>query len=123
MEWRTLGGVLCEEVWAIWTNKNQLVYKGKKFSSKEIANWVLSYISEMDGVEEQKHTRSPVQAKWRPSLGANVKINFDAAFDVKQARSGSRVVTRNDSREIIALKLTLHRTVPTPFARNAYTCF
>ncbi|MBA0854582.1 hypothetical protein Goshw_002119 [Gossypium schwendimanii] len=76
----------------------------------------------MDGVEEQKHTRSQVQAKWRPSLGANVKINFDAAFDIKQARSGSGVVTRNTSGEILALKLTLHRAVLTPFAREVYTC-
>ncbi|KAA3483618.1 LINE-1 reverse transcriptase isogeny [Gossypium australe] len=113
---------LLQKVWAIWTNKNQLVHKGKKFSSKEIVDWVLSYISKMDGVEEQKHTISQVQAKWRPSLGSNVKINFDATFDIKQAKFGSRVVTRNASWEIVALKLTLHGAVPTPFAREAYTC-
>lgn len=84
------------------------MYEGKKLSSKDIADWTTSCLYELDTIEEKSHSRSNVFAMWSPPFDAEVKVNFDAAFNLIQIRSGKGVVTRNVSGEILALKMVLH---------------
>ncbi|KAG8475535.1 hypothetical protein CXB51_032303 [Gossypium anomalum] len=61
--------------------------------------------------------------RWKTPIGADVKINFDAAFNLNQARSGSGVVARNALGEVLASKIVIHRRVPTLFTMEACACF
>ncbi|MBA0679582.1 hypothetical protein Goari_011343 [Gossypium aridum] len=76
-------------LWGIWFNRNQLVHEGKKLSSKNTADWTTSYLYELDAIKEKSHSRSNVFARWSPLFDAEVKVNFDAAFNLIQTRSGA----------------------------------
>ncbi|KAA3471096.1 reverse transcriptase [Gossypium australe] len=101
--------VFCCGNWGIWFNRNQSVHEGKKLSSKDIADWTTSCLYEHDTIKEKSHSRSNVFARWSPPFDAEVKVNFDAAFNLIQIRSGVGVVTRNVSGEILASKMVLHK--------------
>ncbi|KAK5776705.1 hypothetical protein PVK06_044666 [Gossypium arboreum] len=110
-------------MWAIWSSRNKLVYEGKISIAKEISNWISRYLCELDEIEQKVHTRSNAPMRWKTPIGAHVKINFDAAFDLNQARSGSGVMAKNALGEVLASKVVIHRRVPTLFAAEARACF
>ncbi|MBA0642431.1 hypothetical protein Goklo_026817, partial [Gossypium klotzschianum] len=60
-------------------------------------------------MEGKKITRQLTHITWNPSLGATMKINFDATFNGNNARSALEVVVRNVSGEVVALKEINHR--------------
>ncbi|PPD74966.1 hypothetical protein GOBAR_DD28107 [Gossypium barbadense] len=60
--------------------------------------------------------------EWCPLNESDIKMNFDAAFDVPQAKSVSAVVARNASREILVPKTVAHRDVASPFTVEAHAC-
>ncbi|KAH1074230.1 hypothetical protein J1N35_026558 [Gossypium stocksii] len=115
--------VFCCGMWAIWSSRNKLVYEGKISTGKEISDWISRYLCELDEIEQKVHTRSNAPMRWKTPIGADVKINFDAAFELNQARSGSGVVARNALGEVLASKIVIHRRVPTLFAAEACACF
>lgn len=77
----------------------------------------------LNGLVEEKHTKSIGQEKWRPPISKSIKINFDGAFDLHQARSGPGVVAGNSSGEILVLKVVLHKAISSKFAAEAHACF
>ncbi|MFQ6654932.1 hypothetical protein Gotur_025705 [Gossypium turneri] len=90
-QWRTF----CCSGWAIGTNRNQLLHERKQSTGKEIAEWVVRYIRELEGLEDKKITRLKGNEEWNPLLDSFIKINFNASFNQTQARPGSGVVARN----------------------------
>ncbi|MBA0845784.1 hypothetical protein Goarm_023027 [Gossypium armourianum] len=62
----------------------------------------------IDRIEENVHTRVVDIARWEPSSGDWVKINFDATFDKNLFRLGSRFVAKNARRRVVASGSTIH---------------
>ncbi|MBA0581186.1 hypothetical protein Gorai_023371 [Gossypium raimondii] len=87
-----------------------------------IEAWVTRYIKEMDECEIKKLTKESVNMEWCPLNESDIKMNFDAAFDVPQAKSVSAVVARNASREILVPKTVAHGEVASPFTVEAHAC-
>ncbi|MBA0698068.1 hypothetical protein Goari_021577, partial [Gossypium aridum] len=54
-----------------------------------------------------------------PPTRSVVKINFDAAIDNHQSRSGSRIVARNAMREVLVSRSILHDDIGFVFAAKA----
>ncbi|MBA0775518.1 hypothetical protein Gotri_010660, partial [Gossypium trilobum] len=84
--------LLCCAIWGIWTNRNLVLHEGSQIKGKEIADWITRYIGKIDNLEDNKFTRSIVIEEWRPPLGTDVKVIFDAAYNQSLARSRSGVV-------------------------------
>ncbi|TYH31892.1 hypothetical protein ES288_A01G207900v1 [Gossypium darwinii] len=85
-----------------------------------IEAWAISYVKETDECEIKKLTRESVNMEWCPSNGPNIKMNFDTAFDMSQAKSISGVVAKNASREILVSKTVAHEEVASPFVVEAH---
>ncbi|MBA0785183.1 hypothetical protein Gotri_025953 [Gossypium trilobum] len=113
----------CCSIWPIWANRNQLLHERKQSTGKEIAEWVVRYIRELEGLEDKKITRLKGNEEWNPLLDSFIKINFNASFNQTQARPGSGVVARNSFCEIVASKTILHRAIASPFAMEGHACF
>ncbi|MBA0701463.1 hypothetical protein Goari_020459, partial [Gossypium aridum] len=96
--------LFCCGLWAILTGPNQLVHERKIASGKDIADWVIKYKGELDGLETRKLTRSGGLDLWKRPSETNIKITFDGAFDLQQKKSGSGVMARNSSGKILASK-------------------
>ncbi|MBA0580940.1 hypothetical protein Gorai_023137 [Gossypium raimondii] len=73
-------------------------------------------------MEGKKITKQLTHITWNPSLGATMKINFDATFNGNNARSVLGVVVRNAPGEVVASKEINHRSVLMPFAIEAHAC-
>ncbi|KAG8472951.1 hypothetical protein CXB51_034815 [Gossypium anomalum] len=89
-------------------------------SSKEISDWTITYVRELEGIEKEKLTRMRDLNKWEPPHEAFLKINFDGAYDPQHARFGSRVVVKNPLGEILASMAVGHRAISSPFAAKAH---
>ncbi|PPD84920.1 hypothetical protein GOBAR_DD18141 [Gossypium barbadense] len=68
-------------LWALWTARNKRVHEHMIQSCREISNFIHRYICELDGIEENVHTKVVDVTRWEPPSREWVKINFDAAFD------------------------------------------
>ncbi|MBA0780175.1 hypothetical protein Gotri_004314, partial [Gossypium trilobum] len=115
--------LFCCGLWAILTGRNQLVHERKIASGKDIADWVIKYKGELDGLETRKLTRSGGLDLWKRSSETNIKINFDGAFDLQQKKSDSGVMARNSSGKILASKSVLHSAMPSSFTAEAHAYF
>ncbi|MBA0838090.1 hypothetical protein Goarm_010186, partial [Gossypium armourianum] len=73
--------------------------------------------------KREKNTKLSIQEQWKPPCESIIKINFDGAFDVHQARSGFGVVARNSSGEMLASMVVCHRAIPSLFAAEAHACY
>ncbi|MBA0625088.1 hypothetical protein Godav_010328 [Gossypium davidsonii] len=78
---------------------------------------------ELDGIEKGKNTKLSIQEQWKPPCESIIKINFDGAFDVHQARSGFGVVARNSSGEMLASMVVCHKVIPSLFAAEPHACY
>ncbi|PPD95355.1 hypothetical protein GOBAR_DD07629 [Gossypium barbadense] len=84
------------------------------------ADAVGKYIMKLDGLSSHVLTRKYAISKWIPPIDPFIRINFNAAFDPKECRSGSGVVIRDDRGDVIISKSTLHGgSVP---IRRGSTC-
>ncbi|MBA0760323.1 hypothetical protein Gotri_023074 [Gossypium trilobum] len=114
--------IFCCSLWAIWIDRNKGLHEGKRSMGYGIEAWVIRYIKEMDECEIKKLTKESVNMEWCPLNESDIKMNFDAAFDVPQAKSVSAVVARNASREILVPKTVAHGEVASPFTVEAHAC-
>ncbi|MBA0803074.1 hypothetical protein Gohar_013323, partial [Gossypium harknessii] len=94
----------------------------KQFNGKEIDEWVVCYIRELERIEERNITRSRGNEEWNPPIDSLIKINFDASFNQTHAKVGSRVVARNASVEIVASKMVFYIEVASPFMAESHAC-
>ncbi|MBA0872513.1 hypothetical protein Goshw_015334 [Gossypium schwendimanii] len=72
-----------------------------------------------DDSVEKALTKSCKAMKCVPPTRSVVKINFDAAFDNHQSRSGSGIVARNAMREVLVSRSILHNDIGFVFAAKA----
>lgn len=114
--------IFCCSVWTLWNERNKRLHERTFKSAKEMVTFILYYIKEIDKSEECKHTSIIHQSQWQPLRYDVVKINFDANFDVRNYRSESGVVARNQSRRVLASTAIIHEQVASAFAAKAIAC-
>lgn len=88
-------------------------------SGREVANFIQSYIKELEGIEERGLTRGVISAKLEPPSGVCIKINFDADFDWAHSRSRSGIVAKNALGKVVASRSVIHANVGAAFAAEA----
>ncbi|MBA0666619.1 hypothetical protein Goklo_003014, partial [Gossypium klotzschianum] len=72
-----------------------------------------------DDSVERALAKSCKTVKCAPPTRSVIKINFDAAFDNHQSRSGSGIVTRNTMGEVLVSRSILHDDIGFMFAAKA----
>ncbi|KAH1064557.1 hypothetical protein J1N35_029544 [Gossypium stocksii] len=82
-------------LWAIWGDKNARIHDKVNKTDQEIANFVQSYIKELDGAKTRTPKNLKVVRKWKYPPGQVVKINFHRAFDERHFQLASGIVARN----------------------------
>ncbi|MBA0851794.1 hypothetical protein Goshw_026326, partial [Gossypium schwendimanii] len=111
--------VFCCALWALWIERNKRVHENSAKSGREVANFIQSYIKELEGIEERGLTRGVISAKREPPSGVCIKINFDAEFDWAHSSSRSGIVAKNALGKVVASRSVIHANVGEAFAAEA----
>ncbi|MBA0639747.1 hypothetical protein Goklo_022764 [Gossypium klotzschianum] len=114
--------VFCCALWVLWNSRNQLVHERKHLSGRILAQRIVSYIAELEGVGKEKHTWGTDRLQKYSEEEPEDTIFFDAAFEANRSRSASRVIAHNRRGEMKVLKTTLHSNVSSPFLAEALAC-
>ncbi|MFQ6669753.1 hypothetical protein Gotur_034872 [Gossypium turneri] len=88
-------------------------------TGKEIASFVNSYITELNGVEKRTPKISQEVRKWKHPPGQSVKVNFDGAYDERLCQSASWIVVRNCEGDVLLSSSKIHQEVTSAFAADA----
>lgn len=120
--------LFCCGLWLIWSNRNQFLYENKISNSRDISRQIISYNSELHGLEEKLRICEIGRLRIceigrlhnQDNRRTNVIIHFDAAFDQFSSKSTTGLVVRDRQGEILASKSVLHLNVTSSFAAEAY---
>ncbi|KAA3467328.1 reverse transcriptase [Gossypium australe] len=112
----------CCALWAIWGDRNKRVHKKFSRSGKETANFINSYILELNGVEEKSPKDLPEVKRWQHPPDQTMKINFDAAYDGKICQSAVGIVARDREGSVLLSLSTFYQQVESAFAAEAIAC-
>ncbi|MBA0728042.1 hypothetical protein Golax_000977, partial [Gossypium laxum] len=91
-------------------------------TGKEIASFVNSYITELNGVKKKTPRISQEVRKWKHPPSQSVKANFDGAYDGRLCQSASRIVVRNSEGDVLLSSSKIHQEVTSAFAADALAC-
>lgn len=106
-------------IWALWYERNKKEHGSVCKSGKEVADFVLQYIWEIDAIEIKKSTCVLVSRKWEHPPTEWVKGNFDAAFSQFSSTAGLGVLIRDSHGQVLVSKSTVHMAVPNVFTAEA----
>ncbi|KAG8486950.1 hypothetical protein CXB51_020509 [Gossypium anomalum] len=109
----------CCALWYIWSSRNQFVHEKKIISVRDIAQKVSSYIAELDGIRKKKLTFTTERVNSQTEATEGTTVQFDVAFDRRNARPASGIVFRDQTGDLKALKSVLHENIPSPFTAEA----
>ncbi|XP_022141766.1 uncharacterized protein LOC111012047 [Momordica charantia] len=103
-----LAGIIC---WANWNDRNQRNNGIDVADVHTESDWITNYAMELltrrrKTNEAQKNL--PCLAIWKPPSKGTVKLNVDAAFDVRNQRGGVGVLVRDDRNSILAALISSH---------------
>ncbi|MBA0667404.1 hypothetical protein Goklo_000494 [Gossypium klotzschianum] len=103
-------------------SRNKFIHEGECRPGPQVAKFVLNYLKELDGVNENLPGRVINPGGWTAQKGSSVEINFDAASNRQRKESCSGLVVRNDKEEIICSKTTMHAHILYVFLAKAMVC-
>ncbi|MBA0821960.1 hypothetical protein Goarm_018783, partial [Gossypium armourianum] len=106
-------------IWAIWTSRSQWIHEGRKKFGAETEKLIKQYIHDLIELDRKSLALSPNSDRWRPPQQEFFKINFDAAFDIKENRSCSGIIVKNFKGDILAFNTTVYENIPSLFAAEA----
>ncbi|PPS02079.1 hypothetical protein GOBAR_AA18587 [Gossypium barbadense] len=81
-------------------------------SGSQIAEFVLNYLNELEGLNMYVHERRIPTVRWATPIGSRVKINFDATFNRHKRELCSGPVVRNEKAEVIFSSTILNVNIP-----------
>ncbi|KAK5846015.1 hypothetical protein PVK06_002281 [Gossypium arboreum] len=109
-------------MWVIWTSRNRFIYEGKMKLGTQIADFVINYLKDLDGLNTHLLVRRIDTDRWAYPKGFKVKINFDTAFNRQRNESCSRLVVRNEGEEVICSRIVMQVNIPSVFAAEVMAC-
>ncbi|XP_024156142.1 uncharacterized protein LOC112164137 [Rosa chinensis] len=86
-------------LWAIWSERNKLVWNGGTFNPMHTVTWSMHLLSEYQRCHPEKSThKSPrgAAAKWMFPPRGRLKINVDGAYKSNEGCGGIGVVVRDE---------------------------
>ena len=83
-------------LWAVWVERNNLVWRGGCFVPQNVAKWICNQIEEY----KKLHGRSPkkkirVPMKWQCPPRGRLKVNIDGSYLAESGSGGVGVVVRD----------------------------
>ncbi|MBA0756060.1 hypothetical protein Gogos_021529 [Gossypium gossypioides] len=114
--------MFCCALWVIWGSRNQMVHERKITSGRDLSHKIQSYLMELEGVREKKLTFTSARTQGQGEESMGEIIQFDVAFDIRNSRSASGIVVRDQNSVIKASKSTLHSNVSSLFVAEAFAC-
>ncbi|XP_019151923.1 PREDICTED: uncharacterized protein LOC109148642 [Ipomoea nil] len=109
--WKALPTNMVEKVviicWAIWENRNQMVWKAQGMDPRTMVRIALAYVTDWKSAQQGYSTAmvnpTPIQTPsttWSPPLSDYCKLNIDVAMDFGRSRMGFGWILR-DSEGIV----------------------
>ncbi|XP_024199980.1 uncharacterized protein LOC112203217 [Rosa chinensis] len=85
-------------LWAIWTERNNLIWKGASFQPMNMIQWTSKLLEDFQKYHPKtvRKQRRP-QTKWKNPPSGRLKINVDGAFRAEDGSGGIGVVVRNET--------------------------
>ncbi|MBA0567992.1 hypothetical protein Golob_005519 [Gossypium lobatum] len=109
-------------MWAIWTSRNKFIHEGEIKSGSQIADFMINYLKELDGLNTHLLVRRIHTDRWAAPNGLRVKLNFDVAFNRQRNDSCSGLVVRNERAEVIYSRTVMQANIPSVFAAEPMAC-
>ncbi|KAA3472830.1 reverse transcriptase [Gossypium australe] len=96
--------------------RNKRIHEKANRSGKEIASFINSYISELNGIGEKTAKILLEVRKWKHPSGQFVKINFDATYDGNLCQSAVGIVAKDSEGNVLLSYSEIHQQVASAFA-------
>ncbi|KAL6223089.1 hypothetical protein ACLB2K_006479 [Fragaria x ananassa] len=107
--------VFLVSLWAIWSERNKLVWEGGDCNPAHMAVWALQLLEEYQKIHvRQKKRGTRPRTKWSCPPSGRLKINVDGAFR-KEERTGRVGVIARDGQGRCVAALSRH----IPYAQSA----
>lgn len=103
-------------------SRNKKLHENIHFTGKQIVDMILMYEKEYMFANERSSLKPVMHEDWYPLTAPCVKINFDASFWSRSARSALGVVAHNSEGRVLAIKQMLHTHVASAFAAEGLAC-
>ncbi|PPD82018.1 hypothetical protein GOBAR_DD21049 [Gossypium barbadense] len=105
------------------SERNKWIHERQKKSGLEIANFVRSYIIELDGLEKVLPANLLGNESWKPPKSPFARINFDIAYNKKDNRSSSGLMVRDSNVMVLVARTVLNDNVPSVLQRRLLPVF
>ncbi|KAL4271151.1 hypothetical protein GQ457_13G007950 [Hibiscus cannabinus] len=107
-------------IWALWTARNKLIFKGQTQNPNVLSTFVRSYLSELNLLSARLNPQiSVINKRWSSPPSSFYKINVDASFHSADSVAGLGVVVRDEEGFILGAFSSLAFHVPSAFAAEA----
>ncbi|KAK9275203.1 hypothetical protein L1049_022465 [Liquidambar formosana] len=90
-------------LWAIWGNRNMLVFEGVQRGAREIVDMARCLLIDYtNALQDHKATNNSMQIKWHPPPIGSFKANVDGAIFAESRSVGFGVIVRDSAGRVIA---------------------
>ncbi|KAK5812171.1 hypothetical protein PVK06_027586 [Gossypium arboreum] len=97
--------------------------KGVIQTAQETTNIIISYIFELDAINERLLVRRVESERWRLSEFRLVNINYSATFQSYTTRTCIEIMVRNFNGFVLGSRMIINYYIPLIFGAEALTCF
>ncbi|KAM5582252.1 hypothetical protein ABKV19_002583, partial [Rosa sericea] len=95
--------LFCMLLWVIWTERNNVLWKGTCFNASSAAQWASKFLEDFHKhhpVGQQKNPR--IRSKWELPPRGRLKINVDGSYRSESGDGGVVIVVRDEFGTCIA---------------------
>ncbi|KAL4652286.1 hypothetical protein ACB092_01G221700 [Castanea dentata] len=86
---------LVTTAWALWSNRNEILYGGEGKTGSSMACWTANYLQEYCTYLMHKSQQEPLLSVWFPPSAGLFKINVNGALFSSKKQAGIGVVIRD----------------------------
>ncbi|XP_062028747.1 uncharacterized protein LOC133744696 [Rosa rugosa] len=91
-------GLFCTSLWAVWAERNKVLWQGSVLNPASLAQWVGQYLEVFQTYHYKPSVKQKrLKTKWECPPSGRLKINVDGAFRIAHNCGGIGVVVRNDA--------------------------
>ncbi|MFQ6634274.1 hypothetical protein Gotur_011720 [Gossypium turneri] len=107
----------------MWKGKIKAVHKGDRQTPFDTAHFIITYVQELDGINQKLHVRRVETERWRLLESLYVKIYFDVTFQNHSKRSCTVIVIKNSNGVVLDSRMIMNDHIFLAFAARALACF
>ena len=109
--------------WAIWTERNNVNWKGTSFKPMNMIYWVYQSLSDFHSLHPKSVSKKkrPI-TKWQSPPRGRLKMNVDGAYEAESGKGGVDVVVRDENGRSIAVLAKFYQYVHSTLAMETEAC-